>query len=78
MTKHFRGRTPDKAHPLSARPAGFRRGGGKDCRLLHANVKYMKKRNQLIFNINYVNLQRHIFGFCSTDLALSEGMARRG
>ena len=78
MTKHFRGKTPHKAHPLHSRPADFRRGGGKDCRLLHANVIYMKKRNQLIFNINYVNLQRHIFGFCSTDLALSEGMARRG
>ncbi len=28
-----------------------------------------KKRNQLIFNINYVTLQRHNCGFCSTDLA---------
>lgn len=34
-----------------------------------------KKRNQLIFNINYVTLQRHNCGFCPSALARSGGVA---
>ncbi len=30
-----------------------------------------------LFIINYVNRQRYIFRFCSTDLAWSGGMARK-
>ena len=69
MTRHFRSKTPNKAHPLSAHPAGFRRGGGKSLFVPCKCENIWKNRNQLIFNEYYENLQRHVFRFCSTDLA---------